>query len=97
MAGVLASLRALGVSHRDRLSDLMQDVNRTIWEVSPNNFYATMFYACIDVPRRELTYVNAGHDRVILLRDDLRRVIELESTGTVLGLSTRVAYQQRDI
>ncbi len=68
-----------------------------ICEVSPNSFYATMFYASIDVPRGELSYVNAGHDRVILFRDNLRRVNELESTGTVLGLSTRVAYKQRSL
>jgi serine phosphatase RsbU (regulator of sigma subunit) len=97
MAGMSSSLRALGVSSRDRLPDLVQDVNRMICEVSPNNFHATLFYACIDVLRRELTYVNAGHDRVLLLRDDLRRVIELDNTGTVLGLSTGVTYKQRSL
>jgi hypothetical protein len=97
IAGLLASVRALGVSRRGRLSDLVRDLNRMVWEVSPDNIYATMFYACIDVTRRELRYVNAGHDRVILLRDDLRRVTKLESTGAVLGLSTRVAYKQRSL
>jgi len=29
-------------------------------------------YACIDIRRRELRYANAGHDRVILLRDNLK-------------------------
>jgi hypothetical protein len=51
VAGVSSSLRALGVSSCDRISDLMQDVNRVICEVSPNKFYATMLHACIDVPR----------------------------------------------
>jgi sigma-B regulation protein RsbU (phosphoserine phosphatase) len=97
IAGLLASVRTLGVSRRGRLSDLVRELNRMVWEVSPDNIYATMFYACIDVTRRELRYVNAGHDRVILLRDDLRRVTKLESTGAVLGLSTRAAYKQRSL
>ena len=75
----------------------VRDLNRMVWEVSPDNFYATMFYAHIDGPRHELHYVNAGHDRVILLRDDLTRAVNLESTGTVLGLSTKAAYDQRTI
>jgi hypothetical protein len=38
MAGALASLRALGAGHDGRLSDLMCDLNRMIWQVSPDNF-----------------------------------------------------------
>ncbi len=56
-----------------------------------------MFYARCDALRQELQYVNAGHDGVFLLRDGLKRTMKLESTGTVLGLSTRADYQQRSV
>jgi sigma-B regulation protein RsbU (phosphoserine phosphatase) len=53
-----------------------------------------MFHGCIDRREHRLRYVNAGHDAVILLRNNLRRVIRLESTGTVLGLSTTAVFGQ---
>ncbi|MDP8990451.1 MAG: PP2C family protein-serine/threonine phosphatase, partial [Acidobacteriota bacterium] len=97
MAGVQASLRALGLNHRGRISDLIENLNRMVWQLSPDNFYATLFYARIDGVRRELHYVNAGHDRALLLRNGAKRAISLECTGTVLGLSTRSVYTERTV
>ncbi len=97
MAGALASLRALGAGHDGRLSDLMSDLNRMIWQISPDNFYATMFHARFDGCRQELQFVNAGHAGVLLLCQGLRQVVRLDSTGTVLGLDRRATYEQRRV
>ncbi len=97
MAGALASLRALGAGHDGRLSDLICNLNRMIWQVSPDNFYATMFHARFDGLRQELQFVNAGHDGVLLLRQGLGQAVRLGSTGTVLGLDRRATYEQRSI
>ena len=97
MAGLQASLRALGPGSRNRISTLVRDLNRVVCQLSPDRFYTTMFYALVDSARRELHYVNAGHEPPLIVRKRNNAVVELRATGTVLGLSPRTAYEQRTI
>jgi sigma-B regulation protein RsbU (phosphoserine phosphatase) len=97
MAGLLASLRVLNTGSRGDLLAMVRELNRVTWEVSPDNVYATMFHGCIDLRGHRLRYVNAGHDAVILLRNNLRHAVRLESTGTVLGLSKNAVFEQRSM
>ena len=94
MAGVQASMRVLGPARVHDLRGLIRSLNHTIWQVAPEQFYATMFCARIDATRHELSYVNAGHDRAILLRHGCRSAVTLATTGTVLGLSTRSEFRE---
>jgi phosphoserine phosphatase RsbU/P len=95
-AGLQASLRALGHSGRLDIAALLGELNHLVWQVSPDNFFATMFCARIDGARRELRYANAGHEPPLLIRRNCVP-IRLETTGTVLGLSTRSAYGEASI
>jgi sigma-B regulation protein RsbU (phosphoserine phosphatase) len=97
MAGLVASLRVLTGGDRGDLLALVRELNRIACEVSPDNVYATMFHGRIDRREHRLRYVNAGHDAVILLRNDLRRSVRLESTGTVLGLSTKSVFGEGSV
>jgi sigma-B regulation protein RsbU (phosphoserine phosphatase) len=97
MAAALGSLKALGSGSEGKPSELVGRLSRLIRHVAPDNVFATMFYARCDALRQELQYVNAGHDGVFLLRGGLKRTMKLESTGTVLGLSTRTDYKQRRV
>jgi hypothetical protein len=97
MAAVQGSLRAF-VSYMDfELCKLVYNLNRMVWQLVPDNFFATMFCAHVDVAAGEMYYANAGHDRAVLLRADKKRAITLNSTGTVLGLSTRTVFERRTI
>jgi len=75
----------------------VHDLNRALSEASPHSIYATLFSAAIDPERRELHYVNAGHEPALLVRGAGDRVYRLESTGTVLGLTSRSAHGRRTI
>jgi hypothetical protein len=97
MAAVQGSLRALGSCMDFDICALMHNLNRMLWELAPDNFFATMFCARIDVGRREMHYVNAGHDRAILFAAGHRQPTVLESTGTVLGLSTRTLFERHKV
>jgi sigma-B regulation protein RsbU (phosphoserine phosphatase) len=78
------------------LRGVVRDLNRTICDTAPDAFYAALFSAVIDVHRRELYYINAGHEPALLVRGG-EQVYRLEGTGTVLGLTTRAAYGLRSI
>jgi hypothetical protein len=96
MSGLQAFLRALATG-RGALPELVQGLNRSICDISPENFYATLFYGRIDLPLRQLTYVSAGHEPALLFHAKSRRLRRLERTGTVLGLTARAVYRQQTV
>ena len=87
MASLEASLRALA-SVVDDPAELMERVNSQVLQASAANRYATLFYAQYDPLRRRLSYVNAGHNPPIVLRNSVgsHHVLRLETGGPVIGL-----------
>ena len=87
MACLEASLRALASVVRDP-ADLMGQVNGLVCQASATNRYATLFYAQYHPATRGLTYVNAGHNPPVVLRnsDGACQVLRLETGGPVIGL-----------
>ena len=101
MASLRASLRSVatiqsGYGERN-LATLMEHVNRLVYEASTSNRYATFFYAELDPATRVLSYVNAGHNCPVLLRPGATEAIQLQPTGTVIGLLPMAAYDQASI
>ncbi len=94
LGGALAVVRAL-VNQGEAPGRIAADLNRTLWEMSPDNSYTSFLCAQIDASRNQLHYVNAGHEPALLLRAGTSRVDRLDSTGAVLGLSLRSHYQVR--
>jgi sigma-B regulation protein RsbU (phosphoserine phosphatase) len=98
MSGLQALLRGLTAQGRTHIGHIVRELNHAAWLASPDNFYATLFYAYLDPLRRELQYVSAGHESALLIRHRSKaRVQRLESTGTVLGLSDRTVYGHRTL
>jgi sigma-B regulation protein RsbU (phosphoserine phosphatase) len=87
MASLEASLRALAPVVDDP-AELMQRVSNLVHQASTANRYATLFYAQYDPARRRLSYVNAGHNPPVVLRNGGRplQVLRLETGGPVIGL-----------
>ena len=96
-SGLQASLRGLSIAGHGRISSTVQALNKFVCELSPDDLYATLFYAHLDRVNRELRYISAAHEPVLLVRKDPARVRHLEGTGAVLGLSRRSEYRQRTI
>jgi sigma-B regulation protein RsbU (phosphoserine phosphatase) len=87
MASLEASLRALSAVVQDPAA-LMERVNTLVLQASSANRYATLFYAEYDPGTRGLSYVNAGHNPPLVLRDTAGpcQVLRLEVGGSVVGL-----------
>lgn len=96
LSGMQALLRGLTSHGCGDISGMVEELNRALHRTSPGDFYATLFYAHVDPVRRELHYVNAGHEPALLIRQ-AGRVYQLGSTGTVLGLTSRSAYGRRTV
>jgi len=88
MANLQANLRSRYATALNDLSGLLQSVNTSFHENSPDDRYATLFLALYDDIARTLEYANCGHNFPLLFRAD-GSLERLASTSTVIGLFSR--------
>jgi sigma-B regulation protein RsbU (phosphoserine phosphatase) len=69
MSTVQASLRCQLISADKSLADVVSSMNRLLRRSTGEGGYATFFFAQFDKTTRSLTYVNAGHNPPMLVRD----------------------------
>ena len=89
MASLQASLKFQALQPHLKLSTLIGDVNRLVYESSPTNIFATLFYAEYEPAKRLLNYVNAGHNPPLVIRPNngSSQIFRLPSTGIPVGIS----------
>ena len=99
MASLQASLRGQAMQGTNDLASLMSNVNHLVYDASAENRYATFFYAQYEPATRQLTYVNAGHNPPIILRqsEGVWRTLRLEAGGLVVGLLRDYRYEQASV
>jgi serine phosphatase RsbU (regulator of sigma subunit) len=89
MASLQASLRAQALRPHLDLHTLIADVNRLVFESSPADLFASLFYAEYEPATRILKYVNAGHNPPIVVRpkNGSCEMFHLKSTDMPVGIS----------
>ncbi|MBZ5618544.1 MAG: SpoIIE family protein phosphatase [Acidobacteriia bacterium] len=95
MASLQASTRGQAQADSSKVANLTANVNRLVCEASPENRYATFFYARFDPSTRKLIYTNGGHNPPFVLRGG--EAIGLEKGGPPVGLFKASQYQQEEI
>jgi phosphoserine phosphatase RsbU/P len=97
MASLQASLRGQTLTPSLTLAQMVQHINRLVYEASAENRYATFFYAQYDPSTRILRYVNAGHNPPMLWRGMSGEVVRLEEGGMVVGLFRDFPYHEASL
>jgi putative ABC transport system permease protein len=105
MSVVQASLRIISSEGDVPPPRLVARMNEFVYRSTPGNKYATFFYALLDVQRRQLRYVNAGHNAPYLLRAGRRstadcgspEIEQLSVGGTVVGMFPEMAYEEATV
>ena len=97
MASLQASLRGQRLSGPADLGQLVTNLNRLLYDASPDNRYATFFYGELDPILHRLDYVNAGHNAPMLLRGKNGGIERLAATGPVVGLIDSGRFEQRSV
>ena len=95
MANIQATLRARLQLESD-LAQLADSVDRDIADNTPPEVYITLFVGLLDPPRRELRYVNAGHNPQFLLRAG-GGIERLDATGLPVGLLPGHGFEERHV
>jgi putative ABC transport system permease protein len=102
MSVVQASLRIIASDGDISLPKLAERMNEFLYRTTPGNKYATFFYAQVDGDRRQLRYVNAGHNPPYLVRtranaagpDPGATMEELTIGGAVVGMLPGMSYEE---
>jgi serine phosphatase RsbU (regulator of sigma subunit) len=85
MANLQANLRSQCAIAFDQPQRLLRSVNQLFRENTPDESFATLFFAEYDDGASRLRYANCGHLSALLLRSD-DTMERLDSTATVLGV-----------
>jgi sigma-B regulation protein RsbU (phosphoserine phosphatase) len=96
-AAVRAHFHGVSAAGIDTLAVAAARLNRTLCGAASAGPLTMLFCAYIDPRRRVLRYLSAGHQSAMLIRAAGWRTQFLETTGTVLGLSSRARYRQRTV
>jgi len=91
MVALRATVRAHW--HDGTLPEATSKMNRTFHETVPADKYATCFLARLETTSGCLDYVNAGHNRPLLIRPN-GQWCRLEAGGTVLGAFPEATFEQ---
>jgi putative ABC transport system permease protein len=110
MSVVQASLRIIAADGDISLPRLAARMNEFLYRTTPGNKYATFFYAQVDADRRQLRYVNAGHNPPYLVRarratpdaeetaeETNGRMEELTTGGAVVGMLPGISYEEATV
>ena len=87
-----AVAQALGSSSP---SEVLAQVNETLFARIPPNMFVTCFYAILDPKNGSINYANAGHDLPYLWHGG--DCEELRARGMPLGLMAGMSYEQKEI
>jgi sigma-B regulation protein RsbU (phosphoserine phosphatase) len=92
MSTAQATLRGLNAHAGLSPKEVMETLNFHLYHSTQSNKYVTMFYAVLDPKTNILTYINAGHNRPILVYPN-NSVQLLEKGGMVVGLFPGAKYE----
>jgi sigma-B regulation protein RsbU (phosphoserine phosphatase) len=105
MSVVQASLRIISSGGDASPARLVARMNQVVYRSTPSSKYATFFYAQLDPQRRQLHYVNAGHNPPYLFRAGRRStpdgaspdIEQLSVGGTVVGMFPEMGYEEATV
>jgi putative ABC transport system permease protein len=105
MSVVQASLRIISSDGDVPLPRLVARMNQVVYRSTPASKYATFFYAQLDPQRRQLRYVNAGHNPPFLFRAGRHstagaassEIEQLTVGGTIVGMFPEMDYEEATV
>lgn len=75
------------------IPEVMREINRYLYENTPSNKFATLFYSKLDPADGILSYSNGGHNPPFLVRAN-GQVAKLDIGGFPIGVMPGSAYQE---
>ncbi len=77
------------------MQDVLYKVNRAVWEDTNPEEFVTLFYGVLDTQKGVLTYINAGHNPGLLVRDGT--VTQLPPVNPPIGILPDLLPEQETL
>jgi serine phosphatase RsbU (regulator of sigma subunit) len=71
--------------------------NKMIAEQERANMFVTLFYGVLDVKKKSITYVNAGHNPPLVLGKKGGDIVMLAAKGVALGVMSDIALEEKEV
>lgn len=94
MSNVQAALRTMLLYTSD-LKKIVFQLNELILLHTKGNRFVTMFICILDFTKKELSYINAGHNSIPLIQKD--QTILLDKGCTILGMFNELPFMEESI
>ncbi len=79
-------------------ADTLQALNNFLFaDLNQSDYFITLFYAQIDVGKRQMRYANAGHPPPLLLNRRKKEFKELDAEGLLLGIRKNIIFEEKTI
>ncbi len=96
MATARVHLRT-AMTNIDSLSAAMEQVNTLlIQDMETNDKFITIIAMTLDLAKKKIRYISAGHETGIVYRESSDSFIELHSTGLPLGLIDGATFEEKE-
>ena len=95
MSNLQASMHAITVNRQIDITEQIAQANSIIYRNTTSDKYITFFYGELFSDENKFTYVNAGHNYPILVRN--QEFIELKTGGLILGMMEGMPYSSETI
>jgi sigma-B regulation protein RsbU (phosphoserine phosphatase) len=96
MAQLQGMVRSSVYSYADDPAGMVILLNRLLIESTDINRFVSFFYGVFDASSLTFTYVNAGHNPALVLRNEVNQknqIFHLSTTGAVLGVNPDASYR----
>lgn len=99
---VMAVVVSMFLDRREKMSspgEIMTEINIALKEFlgAGSRFNSTAFFGTFNLEKKELCYASAGHDFPLHFSNKTKKVSQLLSTGTMLGLFKESKYETKKI
>jgi len=95
-SNILSAFRMLRGNSDFDVAEATTRVNAQLHGSSRSGDFATLFLAVLDANSHTLTYVNAGHNSPLLVRND-GKIEYIEATGMPIGVFDGVGWESRTV
>lgn len=97
MAVTRSLFRSLS-THNDNPSDIIQNMNEAMSEMSEQNMFVTAFLGVLDLSTGELNYCNAGHNAPYIINNKEHKVSLVPVIANLpLGILTGFSFEKQNI
>jgi sigma-B regulation protein RsbU (phosphoserine phosphatase) len=79
------------------VANSIRQANKLIFADAKSGAFVTLFYGVLDTEQMTFTYVNAGHNPPIMLKDASNEVVLLRTKGIALGAIEDIELQEAEI